>query len=81
MAYRPPHSGLAPLLQGTNDTAGGLVALDVVSKRATPLVNNWGGLPFNSPNDVAVHGPSGALLFTDPDYGWFHHHRPRPQVG
>lgn len=57
------------------------MALDVATQKATPLVNNWGQLAFNSPNDVAVHGPSGALLFTDPDYGYAHSHRPPPQLG
>jgi len=54
--------------------------LDVATQQATPLLNNWAGLPFNSPNDVAVHGPSGAIFFTDPDYGYAQGFRPAPLV-
>lgn len=32
------------------------------------LAESWNGAPLNSPNDVAIH-PSGAIYFTDPDYG------------
>ena len=68
-------------MQGLHKTNGGLFVLDVASGSATPLVNNWAGVPFNSPNDVAVHGPSGAILFTDPPYGFAQGFRPAPQVG
>lgn len=57
------------------------MVLDLATQKASPLVNNWGGLPFNSPNDVTLHAPSGALLFTDPDYGASNGHRPQPLVG
>lgn len=32
------------------------------------LADSWDGSPLNSPNDVAIHR-SGAIYFTDPDYG------------
>jgi sugar lactone lactonase YvrE len=42
--------------------------LDVVTGAATPLLDNWQGQPFNSPNDVCV-GADGSVWFTDPDAG------------
>lgn len=54
--------------------------LDVASGESTPLLNNWGGLQFSSPNDVAVHGPSGTVFMTDPAYGHAQGFRPQPQV-
>ncbi|KAM0789148.1 hypothetical protein ACM66B_003201 [Microbotryomycetes sp. NB124-2] len=33
------------------------------------LLNNFFGREFNALNDVAVHRQSGAIFFTDPDYG------------
>lgn len=67
--------------QGLGGIPGGLVELDVVTQRSRPLVNNWAGIPFNSPNDLAVHGPSGSILFTDPAYGHAQGFKPRPQLG
>lgn len=55
--------------------------MDLATSTSTPLTNNWYGLAFNSPNDVAVHGPSGTILFTDPPYGYAQGFRPAPQVG
>lgn len=34
----------------------------------TPVVESWGGVPFNSPNDLVV-APDGTIWFTDPPYG------------
>ena len=67
-------------MQGLNGANGGLVVIDVASQVSTPLVINGAGLPFNSPNDVAVHGPSGAILFSDPAYGYAQGFRPEPLV-
>jgi gluconolactonase len=36
---------------------------------------------FNSPNDIVVDARSGALLFTDPIYGFVQKFRPDPQLG
>ena len=44
------------------------MVLDVVSGEATPLLDNWQGQAFNSPNDVCV-GADGSIWFTDPDAG------------
>jgi hypothetical protein len=68
-------------VQGLNGANGGLVVIDVASQASAPLVNTGVGLPFNSPNDVAVHGPSGAILFSDPAYGYAQGFRPEPLVG
>ena len=38
------------------------------NKSITPLVANYEGKKFNSPNDIAL-GPKGILYFTDPVYG------------
>jgi gluconolactonase len=44
------------------------------------IVDNWRGLPLNSPNDVVVAG-DGAIWFTDPSYGHLQGFRPEPMVG
>jgi gluconolactonase len=44
------------------------------------VVEDWRGLPFNSPNDVVVAG-DGAIWFTDPSYGHLQGFRPKPAVG
>jgi gluconolactonase len=54
--------------QGGNATGGALFALDVSSGKATRLLDNWQGLAFNSPNDVAV-SRDGSVYFTDPSCG------------
>lgn len=36
---------------------------------------------FNSPNEIVVDARSGALLFTDPIYGFVQKFRPAPQLG
>lgn len=54
--------------QGCGKSGGSLVVLDVVSGEATPLLDNWQGQAFNSPNDVCV-GSDGSVWFTDPDAG------------
>ncbi len=44
------------------------------------VVDAWGGLPLNSPNDVVVKG-DGTTWFTDPSYGHLQGFRPEPLVG
>ena len=34
------------------------------------LASSYGGLPLNSPNDVAVHPSDGSIFYTDPYYGF-----------
>src|SRR5262249_19047057 len=44
------------------------------------LIDNWHGLPLNSPNDVVVKS-DGTIWFTDPAYGHLQGFRPAPRVG
>jgi gluconolactonase len=44
------------------------------------VVDNWGGLPLNSPNDVVVRS-DGSIWFTDPSYGHLQGFRPEPRAG
>ena len=44
------------------------------------VVEDWRGLPFNSPNDVVVSS-DGAIWFTDPSYGHLQGFRPEPALG
>ena len=44
------------------------------------MVDGWGGLPLNSPNDVVVKG-DGTIWFTDPTYGFLQGFRPAPALG
>jgi gluconolactonase len=44
------------------------------------IVENWRGLPLNSPNDVVV-ASDGAIWFTDPSYGHLQGFRPEPMLG
>lgn len=48
----------------------GLYRLDVTTGKAEPILNNYRGRRFNSPNDL-IFDSSGNILFTDPTYGWF----------
>jgi gluconolactonase len=45
---------------------GALAVYDGTSIK--PYIDSFNGKPFNSPNDVVVHG-SGAVFFSDPPYG------------
>jgi gluconolactonase len=66
--------------QGGNETGGALIALDVLSGAATPLLDNFQGLKYNSPNDVVV-AAGGLVYFTDPSCGAQQHFRDAPQLG
>ena len=44
------------------------------------MVDGWGGLPLNSPNDVVVKS-DGTVWFTDPSYGYLQGFRPAPALG
>jgi gluconolactonase len=66
--------------QGTPSTPARIMALDPASGEVEVLVDNWRGLPLNSPNDVVL-ASDGAIWFTDPTYGFLQGFRPRPAVG
>lgn len=66
--------------QGTMAAPARIAALDPQTGETETVVDNWRGLPLNSPNDVVV-ADDGALWFTDPSYGFLHGFRPQPQSG
>jgi gluconolactonase len=66
--------------QGSLTEPARIAAVDRTSGQAETVVDGWGGLPLNSPNDVAVRS-DGAIWFTDPSYGFLQGFRPAPQAG
>jgi len=57
-----------------------IALVDPVTGEAETLLDSWGGLRLNSPNDVVVKG-DGSVWFTDPSYGYLQGFRPAPEVG
>ncbi len=45
-----------------------VVAIDLKTKKVTPLAATYGGKPFNKPNDLWID-KKGGVYFTDPNYG------------
>src|SRR5215469_11846432 len=66
--------------QGTRSAVARISRVDPRTGRVDTLVDNWGGLRLNSPNDVVVRR-DGTIWFTDPSYGYLQGFRPEPQVG
>jgi len=66
--------------QGTRSSPASISRLDLKTNRIESLVEQWFGLPFNSPNDVVVKS-DGTIWFTDPSYGFNQGFRPEPVVG
>lgn len=66
--------------QGTRTTAARISLVDRATGAATPLVERFGGLPLNSPNDVVVRR-DGTIWFTDPSYGALQGFRNEPVLG
>jgi len=66
--------------QGTRSAPARISRVDPRTGRADTVVDSWGGLRLNSPNDVVVRG-DGTLWFTDPSYGHRQGFRPEPEVG
>lgn len=71
-------------MQGHKQIGGALFSLDIASGEAELLLDNWNGLRFNSPNDLAVcacvvNGPS--VFFTDPSCGLQQNFRTDAQLG
>jgi gluconolactonase len=75
-----PDGRLVVCEQGTRTTPARIALVDRATGAAETLVDGWGGLPLNSPNDVVVHS-DGAVWFTDPSYGWLQGFRPPPMLG
>ena len=66
--------------QGNRWEPARISRLDRVTGERERLVEDWRGLPLNSPNDVVV-ASDGAIWFTDPSYGHLQGFRPQPEVG
>jgi gluconolactonase len=66
--------------QGTRTAAAAISRMNLESRAVTTVVDNWFGLPFNSPNDVVVKS-DGTIWFTDPSYGSLQGFRNPPLVG
>jgi gluconolactonase len=66
--------------QGSRSEPARITRVDRGSGKREPVVEDWRGLPFNSPNDVVVAG-DGAIWFTDPSYGHLQGFRPEPMLG
>lgn len=58
--------------------SAGLYTLNPATLETKVLLNNYRGVPFNSPNDVDIHKPTGSLWFTDPPYGHVFRYRDVP---
>jgi gluconolactonase len=74
-----PDGRLLVCEQGTRDAAARIALVDRATGAAETLVDGWGGLPLNSPNDVVVKS-DGSIWFTDPSYGWLQGFRPPPML-
>jgi len=66
--------------QGGLDTPARIAALDRRTGEVETVVDEWRGLPLNSPNDVVARA-DGTVWFTDPAYGHLQGFRPEPRVG
>ncbi|KIG17217.1 Gluconolactonase [Enhygromyxa salina] len=66
--------------QGTKTTPAAISRLNPRTNEYTKLVEEWFGLPFNSPNDVVVRR-DGSIWFTDPSYGFVQGFKPAPLLG
>ena len=66
--------------QGTRAEPARIARFDPATGSMETIVDAWGGLPLNSPNDVVVKG-DGTIWFTDPSYGYLQGFRSEPLVG
>lgn len=66
--------------EGDFEHYSGLVAVDPVTNKSTPVVNSFLGRNFSSVNDVRQHPVTGDLWFTDADYGYYQYFRPPPTI-
>ena len=66
--------------QGTRSERARISRVDPRTGRVDVLVDSWGGVRLNSPNDVVVRR-DGTIWFTDPSYGYRQGFRPEPQAG
>jgi gluconolactonase len=66
--------------QGTRSQHAAVTRLDPVTGAVETVVDSFGGLRLNSPNDVVVKS-DGTIWFTDPSYGHLQGFRPAPETG
>ena len=66
--------------QGTRDDHARISRVHPATGEAETVVDAWGGLRLNSPNDVVVRS-DGTIWFTDPSYGYLQGFRPEPETG
>jgi gluconolactonase len=66
--------------QGSLKRRARIAALDRETGETETVVDEWRGVPLNSPNDV-VAAEDGSIWFTDPSYGHLQGFRPRPEAG
>src|SRR6266498_3068564 len=66
--------------QGTRAEHARISRVHPTTGEPETVVDAWGGLRLNSPNDVVVRS-DGTIWFTDPAYGYLQGFRPQPQVG
>jgi gluconolactonase len=75
-----PDGRLLVCEQGTRSTRARISAVDPATGAAETVVDELGGLPLNSPNDVVV-ASDGSIWFTDPAYGHLQGFKPEPAHG
>jgi gluconolactonase len=75
-----PDGRLLVCEQGSMTEPARIGWLDPATGQAGTVVDAWGGLPLNSPNDLVV-ARDGAVWFTDPAYGHLQGFRPAPRAG
>jgi gluconolactonase len=72
--------GLIVCEQGSRRQPARITRVNRGSGEREPVVEDWRGLPFNSPNDVVL-ASDGGIWFTDPSYGHLQGFRSEPMVG
>jgi gluconolactonase len=75
-----PDGRLVVCEQGSPTRPARIGLVDRARGEAETLVDEWGGLALNSPNDVVVKR-DGTVWFTDPAYGFLQGFRPQPVLG
>jgi gluconolactonase len=66
--------------QGFKETPARISRMDLKTRTVEPVVDQWRGLHFNSPNDVVVKSDR-TVWFTDPNYGEIQGFKGAPEVG
>ncbi|NEO95341.1 MAG: SMP-30/gluconolactonase/LRE family protein, partial [Moorea sp. SIO3G5] len=66
--------------QGTKSTPARISSFNLDTQDNETVVDQWWGLPFNSPNDIVVKSDN-TIWFTDPSYGYLQGFKNPPEVG